>query len=108
MTAAELYEIVKDVPKEAWPVNFNYARHHRDLAWGHTGYIATLEPEQAELIFVGSMTHHLIGEGFHDFEWDTGDEVVLPSLTLYDHGPFFGSRPVEALAAACKAVVGKA
>lgn len=53
MTAAELYEIVKDVPREAWP---------KDLGWHGLGRWTNGDSEwyiteaHAELAFIGSMT----------------------------------------------------
>jgi hypothetical protein len=104
MTAAELYEIVKDVPREAWP---EISMGDDGRWWTSSPDCATwpIQPKTAEACFIGTMMNHLIAEGYHKFEWDTGDtDIVDPSLTLYDFGPFFGPHIIHHLAAACKEI----
>ncbi len=98
MTATDLYEIVRDVPREAWP----------ELDWhggrwvdGHTE--AYTRPELAEQAFVGSMTAWL------------ALKVAYSSVAVFSDGSAQvglsnrikscrASSLVAALAAACKEV----
>jgi hypothetical protein len=113
MTAHELHELVKDVPKEAWPENCYFL----DVYLTSQGWykIPVQDPDSMildnhiELLFVGSMTHYLIGEGHHSFNFVLGDDDV--TLELYEKTFCvrldIGSRvqtTTRLLAAACKAV----
>ena len=112
MTATDLYEIVRDVPREAWPFHpacfLKYDNGNVDLF--------TLPPmdgrerkrpaSEAELMFVGSMIIHLAKRGFFPTcnVWDDGKNPrasVLINNQQMSHG---GSSLVAAIAAACKEV----
>jgi hypothetical protein len=99
MQASELYQIVKDVPRDAWPT---------ELAWDGQGWIGTQYDEYigdatAEAAFVGSMT-----------AWRSAKRTVAvcgttvkvgSSLTpLREWDEYRASSLVAALAAACKEV----
>jgi len=107
MTAAELFEVVKDVPKEAWPSGV-YC--HKGLWWKHQPYddgtrSSRLGPQTAEAAFIGSMT-----------AWRSKTRTVAvcgttvkvgSSLTpLREWDEYRASSLVAALAAACKEVGG--
>jgi hypothetical protein len=112
MNADELFEIVKDVPREAWPKFLFYHDYQYPHIWK---WIPPLEEtdrglgrntEEAALMFEASMARWLIGEGFHSFEWGNA-ESPLVTLDLYDH--HFENRSerdslIKLLAIACKAV----
>jgi hypothetical protein len=96
MTAARLYEIVRDVPKDAWPKVW-YDTH--DRLWHEHWNDYTILPELAEAAFVGAMVRHQIDLGnivwqresdgvFCVGPWNSGEQVEAPTL-------------IEALAAAC-------
>jgi hypothetical protein len=99
MTAAELFEVVKDVPREAWP----------ELTWDGVEWSNSRRDEDisariAEHAFIGSMTAWLAGRGFFPTcnVWDDGKDPrasVLINNRQMSHG---GTSLVAALAAACK------
>jgi hypothetical protein len=108
VTAAELYEIVKDVPEAAWPTTIHF---DSDEGWklfddfndGGCGV------EIAEAAFVGSMVAWLIGEGYHVLGWDSNSDTSTATLVLYDRefsvstDKYRGMGTIVALlAAACK------
>lgn len=106
MNASELYAIVKDVPKEAWP----------DISWCNGAWFETdrdglihrhslsLEVETSVLMFEASMMRWLISQGHHEFTWDPGNkDGDATTLTLYSVA-YPAPTILEGLAAACKAV----
>ncbi len=102
MTASELYEIVKDVPRVAWP-DLEWV----DMRWvdGHTE--AYTRPELAEQAFVGSMTAWLVERGQYptSSKVGAGDDLRYITLTFADESKKgVGTSLVAALAAACKEV----
>ena len=136
MTAAELYDIVKDVPREAWPECMFYNPHdeyppfwkwitptdQRDKTYAGCGR----NTDEAELLFVGSMTKWRADSTANESEekcrdsltifanWCHEDGRVGYLVTIngfgnctHPHSPdesWFGTTLVAALAAACKAV----
>lgn len=109
MTAARLYEIVKDVPKDAWPKVW-YDEY--DRLWHEHWNDCTILPDLAKAAFVGAMVAWLIKEGspssftlldmgdfqrVHEYHDGTGYEI----MNNYDKPTL-----IEALAAACKATKG--
>ena len=110
MTANELYEIVKDVPREAWPVNLWYfpaitcgdkAVMNADGAWRERPNGQFVSDATAESAFVGSMTAWLVKTGTVTSE-DLGHyrQVGLG----WNGVEYEGDSLVAALAAACKEV----
>jgi hypothetical protein len=102
MTAPDLYEIVRDVPREAWP-DLTYTCG--DL-WIDTDGLYPGKMSIIESAFVGSMIIHLAKRGFFPTcnVWDDGKNPrasVLINNRQMSHG---GSSLVAALAAACKEV----
>lgn len=104
MTAQELYDIVKDVPREAWPsmaepVNGAwYMDKHPDAD--------TCPMENVVLMFEASMMRWLAKRGTFCIDHMEGERP--PVVTSYADGSartWKGSTIVEALAAACKAVL---
>ncbi len=103
MTASDLYEIVKDVPREAWP----------ELEWEDGWFVDTEQTSAiltsvAESAFVGSMTAWLplgwvVGkcEG-HDCP--DGRDATHMVYNVNEEGEYVGTSLVAALAAACKEV----
>lgn len=112
MTAKELHELVKDVPKEAWP-GVAYFRFGEKADWlldedrpEWPPWSNKLQEGAVVLMFEASMTRWLVGEGFHSFEWGNGESPTV-TLDLYDH--HFENKSerdslVKLLAAACKDV----
>lgn len=99
MTAAELFEVVKDVPREAWG----------ELDWVNMRWVDAeteeyVRPKRAANELIGSMTAWLAGRGFFPTcnVWDDGKNPrasVLINNRQMSHG---GPSLVAALAAACK------
>ena len=106
MTAKELYEIVKDVPREAWPeeIVWDTGLEVWVDTWG-----ATYPPvKRIALLFEASMTRWLMLYG--KVTYTEGATVDFePFYTVEFQGWNVETRGtlVEALAAACKAVGGK-
>lgn len=110
MKPDELYEVVKNVPRSAWPNGaiWNDAEGRwwlqRDInSAGWPTY-----PEAAMLLFEASMTRWLIGEGYHTFEWGNGESPTV-TLDLYEHHFSDSSERdslVKLLAAACRELKG--
>lgn len=101
MTAAELYEIVKDVPREAWPSGMHYDWNlhgpKRAKHW-HDGDMR-MSDTTAELVFIGSMTAWLASHNWvpSSHVWRDGARVELFNGAMHR-----ASSLVAALAAACK------
>ena len=114
-TATELYNIVHDVPREAWPERLTcdsplrewrlriFRKARNDIVE------AGLDVQDAELLFEASMTRHLIGLGYHQFNYVLGDSSV--TLELYDKSFTVSlestsrvQTTTRLLALACKAV----
>lgn len=104
MTAAELYEVVKDVPREAWPngVHYDWNVHgpKRAKHW-HDGDMR-MSDTTAELAFIGSMTAWLMNRNvfasksqFDESYWTIDMNNVSKRSGNY-------RTLVAALAAACK------
>jgi hypothetical protein len=97
MTAKELYEIVKDVPREAWPEGIDYTLTCFGSCWGVPGAGMTTST-LAEAAFVGAMVKYQIGRGGPiPTKYETG-YMYRDSDFIYRDFPTM----IEALAAACK------
>ena len=101
MTAAELYSVMKDVQREAWPP-VGYSTYGEIFENGY-GFV---HEDIAELLFVGSMAKWL---GIHAGtpKWERRSETLWLVAGCDRHGEDFEfKRPtlVEAFAAACKVV----
>ena len=99
MTAAELFEVVKDVPREAWP---------KDLGWHGLGRWTNGDSEwymteaHAELAFIGSMTAWLLDRGvFASKRFNENAFWTIDTNDTSKRSGNFGTL-VAALAAACK------
>lgn len=80
MTAQELFEVVKDVPREAWPQIFHKLHFDGD-SWSLDD--TRIDVSEAALMFEASMVRWLISNGHHSFEWDPGEtDVYGPSLDV--------------------------
>ena len=107
MNASELYEIVKDVDRAAWPEKI---RHTANLfAYMHEGGDKFMPTSLMEAAFVGSMVAWLIGKGYHVHGWDSNSDTSTATLVLYDRefsvstDKYRGMGTIVALlAAACK------
>lgn len=94
MTAAELFEVVKDVPREAWP----------ELTWDGVEWSNSKRDEDisariAEHAFIGSMTAFKARQ-FETVVYNregTTKHIVSQGVTEWE-----GDSIVAALAAACK------
>ena len=114
MTAAELFEIVKDVPSAAKPMDMGYCTPLSGMeGWWtpeHDGEsMAKVSPALAEAAFVGSMVAWLIGEGYHVHDWGSNSDTSTATLVLYGRDfsvstdKYRGMGTIVALlAAACK------
>jgi hypothetical protein len=103
VNASELYEIVKDVPREAWPANLHPPTWDKELfTWKHPSLPSVVQagvPLDIVLpAFVGSMVTWLIPMGNVVYErdgvfmcWNVKTEARAEAPTL-----------IAALAAACK------
>jgi hypothetical protein len=106
VNAAELYEIVKDVPRE---VKTNLYYDPLDRCWREIGGDQIVNTALAEAAFVGSMVLYLIGKGYHVHGWDSNSDTSTATLVLYDRefsvstDKYRGMGTIVALlAAACK------
>ena len=66
MTIAELYNIVKDVPREAWPTNTHFESGYITTDVFNSGgewERAAIAPPHVELMFIGSMIVWLVEQG---------------------------------------------
>ena len=109
MNAAELYEIVKDLPFDAWPELAWHKEQWRCCNPEHCTWDDQVSVDLAEAAFVGSMVAWLIGEGHHVHEWDSNSDTSTATLVLYDRefsvstDKYRGMGTIVALlAAACK------
>jgi hypothetical protein len=112
MTATDLYEIVRDVPREAWPEQFDWYECGGDTPYRCftvNGEEYNYKNNLLEVAFVGSMTAWLVSQGYHNFEYRVDDDN---SVLVLEYGrtevavPLAKRRDsmVDALAAACKEV----
>ena len=103
MTAAELFEVVKDVPREAWG---NLDWYCGEFVKKHTYDV--VDSDVAEHAFVGSTTAELHRKGYtvDSYSTEAGARLyVRDAHTGHDLGgvlKFSASSLVAALAAACK------
>ena len=104
MTAAELFEVVKDVPREAWPTMAVFVANmwaFETKAWP-TGTKSHFMPtEVAEHAFIGSMTAWLVTKGSSPSISMRGDGENRRFITIGYKRPGAMSI-VAAIAAACK------
>lgn len=112
MTAHELYEIVKDVPREAWP---EYLSWHPCITGGYfkadCDETGSMLDTHAKLAFIGSMMKWLLDrdaviqrlvDGRHGIRipvWKAGRDSELIGANWH-----LSPTLIEALAAACKVV----
>lgn len=97
LTAASLYEIVRDVPRDAWPESLWW---HQMGRWTNEDSEWWIADDLAALAFIGSMTAWLLSE-FDDIEIQTtsvGVEVTNET------GHYEAPTLIEAMSAACKGV----
>jgi len=106
MTASDLYEIVRDVPREAWPeqMAFNFRRQmftneiEPSPRWD-------LTPDWAANAFVGSMTAWLIHRGRLTLRGNVFAGVVSYAIVEIEPiEPTGANTLVAALAATCKEI----
>jgi len=97
MTAAELFEVVKDVPREAWP----------DIDWTNVRWVdgdteSHVTATVAEHAFIGSMTAWLLDRGI--LVGKRFKENAFWTVDTNDSNKRLGNfgTLVAALAAACK------
>lgn len=116
MTAAELFEIVKDVPREAWPTmvrnhsTFDPAEPERFwIIYGPMGgddkRCVHITADIAELAFIGSMTAWLCGRNIEIKRQSHENSQLRYTVTACNGWEDVVSVHVElvaALAAACK------
>jgi hypothetical protein len=108
MTATDLYEIVRDVPREAWPEQFDWYSEE-----GQSDYRCfTVNGEEynyknnlLEVAFVGSMTAWLLSLHELDLRPEANEGLVTHLSIKCDFGEWVGGKSiVAAIAAACKEV----
>lgn len=104
MTAADLFEIVKDVPRQAWPEGAYFG-----LAFGKPDFVAWEDGAKpsdrvAELAFIGSMTAWLAGGLWINRRMHTDGEMIYKVKASDGGCSVYGEHRtlVAALAAACK------
>jgi hypothetical protein len=99
MTAKELYEIVRDVPKDAWPT----ISYHLHLQEWHNHNDQPMLVDLAEAAFVGAMVAWLLDRGLFLCKSAVSGTYYAVDTNNVNHR--FGNykTPIEALTAACKA-----
>lgn len=100
MNAQQLFDIVKDLPREAWP-ELKYSEYpvSNYPMWSENG--RAIADWLAVLAFESSLTRWLIGQGFHRFEWSHNSDTDKVILDLYGNA-FVATTLIEALAAAVR------
>ena len=108
MTAAELFEIVKDVPREAWPSMLYFERDN----WRLTDHDYHDDMEVvvyvAEQMLIGSMTAWLAGKSFGCMEithqsYENSEMRFTVTISIgWTQRKYENTSLVAALAAACK------
>lgn len=116
MNAADLYAIVKDVPREAWPecvtgfIRGLYVEVRANPDDGRPHAVnAQLFADDAVPLFIGSMTAWLVDRDYWVGKIQDKDLQHEPYVAHTDTGDIYqGFMPtiLEALAAACKALAG--
>jgi hypothetical protein len=110
MQASELYEIVKDVPREAWPEQFDWYECGGDTPYRCftvNGEEYNYKNNLLEVAFVGSMTAWLIHRGRLTLRGNVFAGVVAYAIVEIEPiEPTGANTLVAALAAACKEVGG--
>lgn len=110
MTASELYEIVKDVPREAWPEQFDWYECGGDTPYRCftvNGEEYNYKNNLLEVAFVGSMTAWLLSRHELDLRPEANEGLVTHLSIKCDFGEWVGGNSiVAALAASCKEVGG--
>jgi len=116
MTASELYKIVRDVPREAWPRGVGYSHALMSFEHAQERTHTVFDDEHAEAMFVGSMTAWLVRQEWRGLgrghllidELDDGDVAIdmqyveLDGTTeTYRICDMHASSLVAALSAAC-------
>ena len=108
MTAAELYEIVKDVPREAWPEQFDWYEETGESPYRCftvNGEEYNYKNNLLELAFIGSMTAWLCGRNIEIKRQSHENSQLRYTVTACNGWEDVVSVHVElvaALAAACK------
>ena len=103
MTANDLYEIVKDVPREAWPRGVGYSNTLMAFEHAQEQTHTVFDDEHAELMFVGSMTAWLL-RTCDRVETQSTPWGSVECTTCGEEHRVEASSLVAALAAACKEV----
>lgn len=99
MTAAELYEIVKDVPIEAWPTNLGWSGFGR---WNNGDSEWYITEEHAEAAFIGSMTAWLMNRNVFASKSQFDESYWTINMNNVSRRSGNYRTLVAALAAACK------
>lgn len=99
MNATDLYAIVKD-HRKWWT---------EGVTWVGTYFYSDLSSdeipmEHASLLFEAQFTRHLIGEGFHSFEWASDSDTETLTLICYGEEWTVPHGPGAMLAALCAAL----
>jgi hypothetical protein len=105
MQASELYEIMKDVPREAWPRGVGYS--HALLSFEHAQEKThtVFDDDHAEAMFVGSMTAWLLSLHELDLRPEANEGRVEYLSVKFGYDDWVGGTSiVEALAKVCKEV----
>ena len=106
MTAAELFEVVKDVPREAWPEQFDWYEETGESPYRCftvNGEEYNYKNNLLELAFIGSMTAWLIQRGRLTLRGNVLAGVVAYAIVEIEPiEPTGANTLVAALAAACK------
>lgn len=106
MNASELSDIVKEVPREAWPIELEWVKSNQPNGCGefnHTGSYEQIDDDWVELLFIGSMTKWLVAHGYFLIGCRGPGFGVVKDIA---HATMWYDTEVAALAAACKAVAG--
>ncbi len=102
MTARELYEIVKDVPREAWPTHLQMSDRLSERGlWTIQDDEWYITNNHAENAFVGSMTAWLL-RTYGRIETQSTPWGSVECTTCGEERRVEASSLVAALAAACK------
>jgi hypothetical protein len=108
MQASELYEIVRDVPREAWPREVKFAANLWKFETSVSPTVTQshfMPTDLAEAAFVGSMTAWMIHRGRLTLRGNVFAGVVAYAIVEIEPiEPTGANTLVAALAAACKEV----
>lgn len=95
----EIHKIVSQVNESYWPRGLKFIETSGQWVQYTPHGTWPVWEDAVRLMFEADFTNHIIGHGFHTFEWDHDEDTDLVTLNLYDR-IFTGKDGLEALCSA--------